>query len=366
MSPHAELSLEHPEGGSRLLTGARIAHSPFHRQGNLLLSERLALDPFGSLYRGVALNGEHFGRHLLVRLFSGEFQRAARIGSRLHLAVREVLSLGYERALGLRFLIEDDPVPLLACDHLPGRSLAQVVKSLGHGLPPDLALSVLARVARGVHRMHVARLPHGTLTPHAVWLGYQGLVRVLDAPIARVLCESLPRTPDAKAALAPFLHPGATDPVGLDLFQLGALFHVLLTGRPLADPRRPEASWARARSHSPHGPVDLHPALHHLLGRLLAVEAPFPDLETLLRTLEGLLLGPEAPAHTFELAHWMQRHFRDPWRREQMNLQVERDWDFRWLLAQETRKAAEHARAAEAGAHTPAVPKRFSLLRSTS
>ncbi len=69
MSPHAELSLEHPEGGSRLLTGARIAHSPFHRQGNLLLSERLALDPFGSLYRGVALNGEHFGRHLLVRLF---------------------------------------------------------------------------------------------------------------------------------------------------------------------------------------------------------------------------------------------------------------------------------------------------------
>lgn len=362
----ANLSRECPEGGSRLLTGAPIAHSPFHRQGSLLLSERLALDPFGSLYRGVALQGDRYAHHLLVRLFSGEFLRAARIGNRIQFAVREVLNLGYERALGVRFILEDDPAPLLACDHVPGRSLAQVIKHLGHGLPQNLALAVLGRVARGVHRMHVARLPHGTLTPHCVWLGFQGQVRVLDAPIARVLSDSLARTPDAKAALAPFLQPGETDPIRLDLFQLGVLFHVLLTGRPLPDPRHPEVACLQAQAHSADGPTGLHPALHHLLARLLGAELPFPNLEGLVLALDDLLLAPEAPAHTFELAAWMQRRFRDPWRREQVNLQVEKDWDFRWLLAQESRKAAEHGPAAEAGVQAPAAPKRFSLVRSPS
>jgi len=207
--------------------------------------------------------------------------------------------------------------------------------------------------------MHVARLPHGTLTPHSVWLGYQGSVRILDAPAARVLRESLPRTPDAKAALTPFLHPSTTNPVLQDLFQIGALFHVLLTGRPLADPRRPELSWVRAQIHTPNGPMDLPPDLHHLLGRLLGVESPFPNLESLLRTLEASLFTPEAPAYTFELAHWMQRHFRERWRQEQIDLEAEKTWDFRWLLAQEARTTGTPTPIPNTGGNArPSVPSK--------
>lgn len=332
-----------PEGGFGLLTGSRIGSSPFHRKGSFLLSERLAIDPFGSLYRGVALHGDRYGRHMLIRVFSGEFLRAARIGSRMYQATQDALKLGYERALGMRFVIEDEPCPLLASDYIPGRSLAQVLKRQGterKGMEAGMALHVLGQIAHGVHRMHLARLPHGTLTAHSVWLGFQGQVRILDAPIARILSESLSRTPEARAALAPFLRPGEEDGIRQDLFQLGALLYMLLSGAPLADVRRPDPGPALVALHEAQGDPIAGAACLRLLPRLLQIGEPYRGLEEPLAELNGCLLHSGAPAFAFELAHGMQRTFRESWVEERLALVAESQWDFQWVLAQEARQQA--------------------------
>lgn len=324
-----------PEGSTGLFEPDRLKGSPFTRHGSLLLSERLAIDPFGSLYRGISHREGIFARHMLVRLFSGEFTRSARIGNRLHEACTPLLRLGYQQALGSHFILENDTVPAMACQYHPGRSLHQVLRRAeerGMELPPQLTLFILRELAQGVSLMHQAGLPHGILNPHGIWIGFQGLVRVLDAPLAQVLSEVMPRTPDARAALAPYLRFQETDPMRLDLFQLGAVLHLMLAFKPLKDTRNPASCWSRAQRWTPEGAEPLAPAIHALEGNLLGLLPEQLSLEALRHQLDQMLFFDEHPAYAFELARWMQRLFSREWRAEARALDIERAWNFKPLV----------------------------------
>jgi len=330
-----------PEGSTGLFRPSHVGDSPFVRQGSLMLSERLCIDPFGSLYRGIALHEEQFKRHMLVRIFSGEFIRSAHIGERMKQAYTPILRLGYRRALGSVFILEDGPVPSMACDYHPGRSLAQVLRKVeekGCRLNLELSLFILRSLAQGVRLMHESGLPHGILNPHGIWIGYQGTIHILDAPLAQVLKDVMPRTPDAKAALAPYLRPSETDPLRLDFFQLGALLHQMLTLRSLRDSRNPEESWNAARLWDPQGSLRIPNSVSELMGMLLGILRGVSSLDSLLRILDCWLFEGDHPAYPFELACFMQSLFEREWRSEGRALDIERTWDYRPILAREAQE----------------------------
>ena len=98
----------------------------YTRFGSYLLASELASDPFGSVHRAVVITGNAFDRHVLVRTFSEELFQAG-MNSRLAEAGRVVPLLGGARIFGIGYRIEGGKSPNVAWDHVPGRSLAQLI-----------------------------------------------------------------------------------------------------------------------------------------------------------------------------------------------------------------------------------------------
>ena len=160
------------------------------RIGQHILLERVALDPFGSLHRAVKLKDGAYDRHALVRVYNGEVLRGRGFDARLHKAGWVIHDLPREWACGRKWRIDDASEPILSCDFTPGLTLASLLRKAARArtpLPPRFVLAVLQRVAVGVRFMRQKRVGYGVLNPSQVWLGFDGSVHLLDAPMAPFL-----------------------------------------------------------------------------------------------------------------------------------------------------------------------------------
>jgi hypothetical protein len=216
------------------------------------------------------------------------------------------------RGFGTGYRIEPDQPAHLACDYAPGRTLAQVLERARAERVPlgiDQALAVLQGVAQALLALHGKNLHHGALSPHSVWISYEGAPLLLDAPFAAILPSLLAKAPALKAALAPYQAPQATE-FQRDLFALGALLYELLTLDPLpAAPGIPGAL-AQATLKAAQEEAALPEALLALLKRLLMVTQPFATAAEFNGTLERALYEGDYSPTTFSLAFLMQTLFR--------------------------------------------------------
>lgn len=135
------------------------------------------------------------------------------------------------------------------------------------GKPVSLrgAYNVVAHLCNALTAIH-ATGPHGGLRPSCVWIGDDGRVQLADLVIARAALGAggTGGLPEAEVAfLAPELKGGNAPSPASDIFGLGALLYVLLTGR---SPQ--EAFVAPSQAH-PEGTA----ALDAELMRALAADA---------------------------------------------------------------------------------------------
>lgn len=129
---------------------------------------------------------------------------------------------------------------LLVQGPLTGQQLgAFVAARRSGGKPISLrgAYNVVAHVCNALTSIHGQGAhsgPHGAVRPGAVWIGDDGRVQLSDLVIARAVLAAggTGGLPEAEAAyLAPELKSGLAPTRASDLFGLGALLYVLLTGR---------------------------------------------------------------------------------------------------------------------------------------
>jgi serine/threonine-protein kinase len=90
----------------------------------------------------------------------------------------------------------EDGAPYLVMELLDGESLAQWLKRVGGRLPPSEVLGVARQVLDVLEVAHSAGIVHRDIKPANVFLTRQGLAKLLDFGIARVLdgAVSLHRT----------------------------------------------------------------------------------------------------------------------------------------------------------------------------
>ncbi len=169
-----------------------------------------------------------------VEMFLDEARLAARID---HPNVARVYDVGAGE--GGQFL---------AMELLLGRSLAAVAKRLKR-LPLEtrwpLAAQAIARAAEGLHAAHELRDPDGAplevvhrdVSPHNVFVTYDGRVKVVDFGIARArgrLHQTETGTVKGKFAyMAPEQMMGAPVDRRADVWALGVVLHELLAGAKL-------------------------------------------------------------------------------------------------------------------------------------
>jgi hypothetical protein len=297
----------------------------YTRLGSSLLVSELARDPLGILHRGVLLDGGTFDRHVTVRSFSEELLHAG-LGAQLDEARKVAALLDGMKAIGLGCRIESGKAPHIAWDHVPGRSLAQLIEKakqeqIHFGV--EHALTVIQGLALGLVQMKARGVGHGLISPHSVWVGFDGSIQLLDAPFASLAKSLLAKAPSAGQKLAPYLPGSDGDAFQQDLFALGAVFYELLTFERLpggADLqiRLDQMTLKAAQEESP-----VPAATRAFLARLLRGSQPFTSVEAFSMELEHVLYEGDCSPSTFGLAFLMHTLFREEKDREAAAVKAE-------------------------------------------
>lgn len=201
---------------------------------------------------------------------------------------------------------EDVRGPYLLMDFVEGISLADLIKlTLRNGdlLPISLVVQVAIQAAEGLQAAHefvsvegvAMPLVHRDVTPQNILIGYDGVVRVVDFGIAKVLSAETPETTAVLRGKSGYMAPEQLRFLGVDaradLFSLGVTLFESLTcerlyaggldvaARKIINDPPPELSAYRG---------DCDPALERLLFELLVKdrEHRIPSARVLAERLE--------------------------------------------------------------------------------
>ncbi len=251
-----------------------------------------------------------------VELFLDEARLAARIN---HPNVCSVFDFG-----------ASDGTYFLAMEYLHGQALNQVMRRLEprQGLPAAIAARIVADIAQGLHAAHELRdaqgqsagVVHRDVSPHNVFVLYDGIAKVVDFGIAKSNQSQRARTStrELKGKLAYMspeqLHREEVDRRG-DLWALGVVLWEVLAGRHLFA-RESEIATVDAIARDPI-PVlssvrpDVPPALEAVVSRALQRDASarYQTAEDFARDLERFLASlPSLVSHA-EVGRFMRTLF---------------------------------------------------------
>ncbi len=302
----------------------------YTRLGSYLLASELAGDPLGAIHRAVVTAGSSFDRHVLVRAFSEEMFQAG-MGTRLAEASRVVPLLGGARLFGQGYRVEGGKTPHVAWDYVPGRSLAQLIEKARHEQIPfgvDHALTVIQGVAQGIVQMHAKGVTHGILTPHSVWVSFEGATQIVDAPFAAIAKSMLAKAPAARQKLAAYLQGSESDAVQQDLFALGALLYELLTFERVPVGGDLQGTLDRATLKAAQEDAPFPAEIRAFLGRLMLGRQPFASMEAFNAELERVLYDGEYSPTTFNMAFFMHTLFREENDRDATAMKAEQGDNF--------------------------------------
>lgn len=213
-----------------------------------------------------ALQGEDDAR----AMFLDEARTASRI---LHPNVVEIFACGEVRQR-----------PYIAMEWIDGDSLAKVAaaqKQKGALLPLAWVLEVASLVCAGLHAAHEARddagellnLIHRDVTPQNVMIGFDGKVKVVDFGVAKSRAQTqVSRAGTLKGKTAYFSPEqvlGEKIDRRSDLFSMGCLLYLLVTGHPPFRGRGMVEVINQIANRVPQRPLEIMPELHPELDRII-------------------------------------------------------------------------------------------------
>ena len=157
--------------------------------------------------------------------FRARFLREARLAARLsHPNVVQVYDAG-----------EEDGVPFIVMEYIPGATLADLLAARGK-LPAPEAAEIARQAALGLEHAHAAGLVHRDVKPQNLLVRTDGVVKIADFGIARAAESSRLTQLGTILGTAAYLSPeqalgGSVGPAA-DVYSLGAVLYEALTGRP--------------------------------------------------------------------------------------------------------------------------------------
>nr|WP_281367189.1 serine/threonine-protein kinase [Nocardioides kongjuensis] len=230
-------------GGPRepAAVGARI--------GRFRILEQLGQGGMGVVYRAME---ENLGREVALKVIAPLFAHDPEFRERFTREARAQASLESAHVVAVYAHGEEDGYLYIASQLIPGGDLGQLIRSQG---VPSLveALEIIEQVSSGLADAHDAGLVHRDIKPGNVLVRRRpGSVRayLADFGIARRMNADATRFSSSTAGtpsyMAPELHGGARASAVSDLYALGCLLWVTLTGRP---PYRGDSEYQLVAAH---------------------------------------------------------------------------------------------------------------------
>jgi eukaryotic-like serine/threonine-protein kinase len=319
-----------PGGGTYFLGRYRIVDEI--GVGGMASVHLARADGPGGFQKWVAIKRIH--RHLaedetFIRMFLDEARIAARIS---HPNVAQVFDLGKHR-----------DTYWIAMEYLHGEPLREVMRAVEEsGAPrmgPALAAKIIADAAEGLHAAHELRdkngkllnLVHRDVTPHNLFLTYDGAVKVVDFGIAKVTGRlSNTRAGTLKGKLA-YMSPeqvrGASVDRRTDVFALGVVLWELTTGRRLFRMESDLETLERVQAcvvPPPSTVVENYPVeLEAIVMRALAKDLSkrFPTAREMSRTLQQYLMRTGSFLSSDEIGAYVKQVLSDRFEKREAHLQ---------------------------------------------
>ncbi|GAA4818691.1 serine/threonine-protein kinase [Nocardioides caeni] len=209
--------------------------APGARIGRFLIVEQLGQGGMGVVYRAME---ENLGREVALKVISPHLAHDADFRERFTREARAQASLESAHVVAVYAHGEEDGNLYIASQLIPGGDLGQLIRGSGT-LPVAQALEIIEQVASGLADAHDAGLVHRDIKPGNVlvrrrpgalraYLADFGIARRINAAATR-LTSSTAGTP---SYMAPELHGGAVAGPTTDIYALGCVLWVALTGRP--------------------------------------------------------------------------------------------------------------------------------------
>jgi Tol biopolymer transport system component/tRNA A-37 threonylcarbamoyl transferase component Bud32 len=199
----------------------------------------------GEVYRA---RDTELGRDVALKVLRPE--RVADAGARRRLIqeARTASALNHPHITTVHDVVEADGLQCIVMEFVAGRPLSAVIRA---GLGLDEALRIAIAIADGLERAHAAGVIHRDLKPANVVISDEGVAKVLDFGIAKLVeqgasaAEDATQTEAASAAprpavsgvvgtpgyMAPEQATGGTLDARSDIFSFGALLYEMLTGK---------------------------------------------------------------------------------------------------------------------------------------
>ena len=224
---------------------------------------------------GVVYQARQVGLNRLValKMLPGEAQASTGALARFRTEAEAVARLAHPNIVQVYEVGEAGGRPYLALEHVDGSSLARKIG--GTPLPARHAAELVETLARAMHAAHQQRIVHRDLKPANVLLTADGVPKITDFGLAKLLDGAVGQTQSGGVlGTPPYMAPeqaaGKGKQVGphTDVYALGAILYEALTGRAPFQADTPLETLQQVVAEEPALPSRLRPKLP-------------PDLETI-------------------------------------------------------------------------------------
>ena len=330
------------------------------RFGKYLLVRKIASGGMADVFKAKALGIRGFTKTLAIKRIHPHLAEDVRFIRMFTDEAKISAALVHPNIVQIYDLGEEQNVPYIAMEYVPGRDLLEVLRrchQVRRRFPVALACRVVAEVCLGLQHAHGFRgldgLPqeivHRDVTPRNVLIGYGGAIKLTDFGVARAKKREEQTEAGLIKGKVRYLSPEAAAGMEVDcrsdLYSLGAMFIELLTMRPLFDSGTEiEVLLAIADGKYDRGRLEeLPPHLRSVVERSLAAnrDQRHANAEEMREDLLRVAGDQIAQVRTDEVASAMQFLFSD-------EIEAERD-DDRKTEAVIQEQARKHSR--------PGVPR---------
>ena len=216
--------------------------------GRYRLDDVLASDDLGVTYRA---RDRVTGSTVALKRYRGN--RLAEHPTGIVEALREEIRahrLAHRNVVRLREVGDDAGVPFVTMDHVEGLTLEALLRA-GGSLADDAVVAIAKQLCRALEAAATAGAVHGSLAPHHILLGYDGVLRVSDFTLARlerrmrggrgpaaadasVRTNTIPQLAGATVGAPEYMSPeqliGEEPTAQADLYAAGVVLYECVTG----------------------------------------------------------------------------------------------------------------------------------------
>lgn len=197
--------------------------------GNYRIEEKLGEGGMGVVYRAVDVN---LDRSVAIKALNTELRGNTELEQRFRAEAKAQANLNHTNLTVLYTLLIEEGRPFMVMEYIEGENLAQMIQRRGV-IPVEEAIPIFRQALLGIGYAHRMGIVHRDIKPSNIMLNRQGIVKVMDFGLAKVLGgRGLTRT-GTQMGTAYYMSPEQVLNRGVDIrsdiYSLGVTLYEMLT-----------------------------------------------------------------------------------------------------------------------------------------